>query len=366
MVVAIQHLDVWSLGLLRGLTAGSSSIRRNALLDLSVILLVAAISVTLNIVLAVFIGIAIAVVLFVVSMSRSLVRRSYRCGVTRSRRFRTADDLALFAQRGETILVMELQGALFFGSGEKLVQEIEQALMQKTAFVILSLRRVNEIDSTGARVLLDINARLQARGKTLFLVLGSESVPMIRLRDFQIHDAIPPGRVFSDTDLAIEQAEDALLSDRAIFEGKELLLSEVGILANFSECQIAAIASRLARQETAKGSIVFHQGDPGRTLLMIAKGKASAYLQLPSGGRIRLATFGPGTIFGELALLDEGPRSATIMADDYLICYSLSKDDFAALANEAPAVAIKLLASLGRELSGRLRVANRTIQELEM
>ena len=133
MVVAIQHLDVWSLGLVRGLTAKSASIRRNALLDLSVILLVAVISVTLDIVLAVFIGIAIAVLLFVVSMSRSVVRRSYRCGATRSRRFRTADDLALLAQRGETILVMELQGALFFGTGEKLVQEIDHALKQETS-----------------------------------------------------------------------------------------------------------------------------------------------------------------------------------------------------------------------------------------
>jgi CRP-like cAMP-binding protein len=157
-----------------------------------------------------------------------------------------------------------------------------------------------------------------------------------------------------------------LLSDRAILEGKELLLSEIGVLANFNQSQIATIAPRLVRQEKAKGSVVFHEGDPGRTLLMITKGKASAYVQLAGGGRIRLATFGPGTIFGELALLDERPRSATIMADDYLVCYSLSKDDFAALADEAPAVAIKLLASLGRELSGRLRVANRTIQELEM
>jgi sulfate permease, SulP family len=366
MVVAIQHLDVWSLRLVRGLTAGSASIRRHAFLDLSVILLVATISVTVNIVLAVFIGIAIAVVLFVVSMSRSVVRRSYRCGATRSRRSRTADHLALLAQRGETILVMELQGALFFGTGEKLVQEIDNALMQETAFVILNLRRVNEIDSTGARALLEINAMLQARQKTLFLILGSESVPMIRLRDFQILDSIFPDRVFVDSDRAIEQGENALLSDRAIFESKELLLSEVSVFVSFSGSQIAAIASRLVREEKAKGSVVFHEGDPGRNLLMITKGTASAYVQLPSGSQIRLATFGPGTVFGELALLDEGPRSATIMADDYLICYSLSKDDFAALANEEPAVAIKLLASLGRELSGRLRVANRTIQELEL
>jgi sulfate permease, SulP family len=366
MVVAIQHLDVWSLRLVRGLATGSASIRRNALLDLSVILLVATISITLDIVLAVFIGIAIAVVLFVVSMSRSVVRRSYRCGATRSRRFRTANDFALLAQRGETILVMELQGALFFGTGEKLVQEIDHALTQETTFVILNLRRVNEMDSTGARALLEISAMLAARQKTLSLVLGSESLPMIRLRDFQILDSIPPSRVFADSDRAIEQAENELLSDRANFDGAELPLSEVGVLMNFSEFQIATIAPRLVREEKAKGSVVFREGDPGRNLLMITKGTASAYLRLPSGGRIRLATFGPGTIFGELALLDEGLRSATVITDDDLICYSLSKDDFAALANESPAVAIKLLASLGRELSGRLRAANRTIHELEL
>jgi sulfate permease, SulP family len=207
---------------------------------------------------------------------------------------------------------------------------------------------------------------LQARQKTLSLVVGSESVPMIRLRNFQILDSIPPGQVFADSDRAIERAEDELLRDRAMFHGAELPLTEVGVLINFSDFQIATIAPRLVREEKAKGSVIFREGDPGRNLLMITKGTASAYVQLPGSGRIRLATFGPGTTFGELALLDEGPRSATVMADDDLICYSLSKDDFAALANEQPAVAIKLLASLGRELSKRLRVANGTIQELEL
>ena len=130
-------------------------------------------------------------------MSRSVVRRSYRCGATRSRRLRTANDLALLAERGETILVMEMQGALFFGTGEKLVQEIDQALTQETTIVILNLRRVSEVDSTGARALLEISAMFAARRKTLFLVLGIESVPMIRLRDFQILDSIPLSRVFA-------------------------------------------------------------------------------------------------------------------------------------------------------------------------
>jgi CRP-like cAMP-binding protein len=172
--------------------------------------------------------------------------------------------------------------------------------------------------------------------------------------------------VFADSDHAIEQAENELLSDRTISDGAELPLREVGVLRNFSELEIAIIAPRLIREEKAEGSVVFEEGDPGLNLLMITKGRASAFLRLPTGGRIRLASFGPGTMFGELALLDEGLRSATVIAEDGLICYSLSKDDFGALANESPAVAIKLLVGLGRELSGRLRVANRTIQELEL
>jgi CRP-like cAMP-binding protein len=70
-------------------------------------------------------------------------------------------------------------------------------------------------------------------------------------------------------------------------------------------------------------------------------------------------------VFGELALLDAGPRSATVIADDDVVCYVLSEKQFVTLAKDAPAVAVKLLAGLGRELSGRLRRANRTIRELE-
>jgi len=80
---------------------------------------------------------------------------------------------------------------------------------------------------------------------------------------------------------------------------------------------------------------------------------------------IRLVTFAPGTVFGELAVLDKGPRSASIFADEDVVAYSLSETDFAALREREPAVAIKILAGLGRELSGRLRRANRTIHQLE-
>jgi CRP-like cAMP-binding protein len=110
---------------------------------------------------------------------------------------------------------------------------------------------------------------------------------------------------------------------------------------------------------------VFGEGEQGKDLFIITRGTASAYLRQTSGADIRLATFAPGTIFGELALLDPGPRSASVIADDGLVCYALSDESFLLRSREAPDAAIKLLANLSRELSRRQRQANRTIHQLE-
>ena len=124
-VIAVQHFDVWSLRLVRGLRRARAAYRFNAALDLAVVVVVAVLSIAINIVLAVFIGVAIAVALFVFRMSRSIVRRSYRCSTIHSRTSRPAPDRAFLERSGDAILVMELQGALFFGTGEKTLSEVE-------------------------------------------------------------------------------------------------------------------------------------------------------------------------------------------------------------------------------------------------
>jgi len=114
------------------------------------------------------------------------------------------------------------------------------------------------------------------------------------------------------------------------------------------------------------GEVVFHEGDEGRELFLIASGSASVKLRLAGEGRLnRLATFSAGTVFGELALLDPGPRSASVEVDAELICYVLTDVAFEQLGREHPDIAIRLMANLGRELSRRLRQANQTIYQLE-
>jgi CRP-like cAMP-binding protein len=128
---------------------------------------------------------------------------------------------------------------------------------------------------------------------------------------------------------------------------------------------MAALKARLTRVAHAKGGVIFHQGDSGTELFIVTKGTASAYIRHPGGRDVRLVTFAPGTVFGELAILDAGPRSASIIADDDFVAYALSQSQLAALSHESPVVAIKLLVNLARELSARLRRANRMIDQLE-
>jgi MFS superfamily sulfate permease-like transporter len=95
MVVALQHFDLWSLRLVGGLRRGSLSSRYNVL---AVVVAVAALSIALNIVLAVFIGVAIAIALFVLRMSRSVIRRTYRCSAIHSRTFAIWSRIGLLAK----------------------------------------------------------------------------------------------------------------------------------------------------------------------------------------------------------------------------------------------------------------------------
>jgi SulP family sulfate permease len=366
MVIAVQHVDPWSLDLVRHIRTSGSRHRSLMLLDLLVVTVVAILSVTINIVFAVFLGIVIAIALFVVRMSRSNIRRMYRCDTIHSRKARAPEEAALLEKRGSDIFVLELQGVLFFGSAETLSGDIERISAAGTRAIILDLRRVTEIDTTGARILADIQLSLARKNQRLALALARNSETAARLSEAGIIDAIGARCVFEDIDRAMEWAEDDLLRVEAKeFKNDEIPLARIDLLSTLTSAEIETVKSHTRHETYSRGKVIFREGEPGKELFIVTKGRASAYLSQSTGGDIRLVTFAPGTVFGELAILDAGPRSASVVADDDVICYVLSEKQFAALAKNAPGVAIKLLAGLGRELSGRLRRANRTIHQLE-
>jgi SulP family sulfate permease len=359
MVIAIQHIDPWTRQLAARLVKPGTPQRGAIALDLGVSVFVSLLSIAINVVLAVFIGIVLAVLLFVVRMSRSNIRRLYRCDTVRSRRYRDPAELEVLHVRGASVLVIELQGALFFGTADRLAQIVDRETVDRTTAVLLELRRVTEIDSTGARILGDIDAALAARGVKLALVLSGRTETATRLADIFHGD-----RFFPDIDRAIEWAEDELLRHAGTGQPLELSLDRHPLLLDFTAEQIERLRAWLEPVVLPAGHVIFRHGDPGSSLYLVACGRASVHIQREDGD-IRLVTFAAGAVLGELALLDRGPRSATITVDEDLTGFSLSEPSFAVLCREQPDIAIKLLSALGRELSVRIRHANMTILQLE-
>lgn len=132
----------------------------------------------------------------------------------------------------------------------------------------------------------------------------------------------------------------------------EEFLARVPLFAHCSAEQIAAVAALAQQHSFEPGQIVVTQGTPGQAFYMILSGRVEILRDQSS-----LGTFGPGDFFGEMSLLDQAPRSATIRAVEPTECLMLSSWDFRALLESKPSIAVKLLEVLSR----RLRVADERI-----
>jgi pyruvate,water dikinase len=127
-------------------------------------------------------------------------------------------------------------------------------------------------------------------------------------------------------------------------------LARVPLFADLDRREMEQIARLFKERRFAAGETIAKEGAGGASFFVIDSGEAT----VSTGGRIR-ATLKPGDHFGEIALIDEGARSATITAATELICYGLTLWDFRPLVQRNAAISWKLLQSLAR----RLREAQR-------
>ncbi len=138
------------------------------------------------------------------------------------------------------------------------------------------------------------------------------------------------------------------------------VLESVPLFGQLPPEELAAFASLMRERTYPKGSVIVFEDDPGDALYLVAAGQVKVVLIGEDGREVILSVLGEGSFFGEMALLDDQPRSAHViaMADSTLLL--LRRDDFQARLRQSPAVAISLLA----ELSGRLRQADEKIGAL--
>jgi CRP/FNR family transcriptional regulator, cyclic AMP receptor protein len=129
-------------------------------------------------------------------------------------------------------------------------------------------------------------------------------------------------------------------------------LSDVPLFAGCSQRELQTIARTIKDIDHPAGTAVAREGEPGVGLFIITEGTADVTI----GGR-RKATLGPGDFFGEIALLDGGPRTATVTATTDLKLLGLTEWVFRGLMQEHPKIAIKTLEAMAGRLRNATKVA---------
>ena len=129
-------------------------------------------------------------------------------------------------------------------------------------------------------------------------------------------------------------------------------LAEIPLFAALSKKDLGRIAKASNEVTVGAGHVLVDQGDAGRDAYVIVSGTAT----VKRNGR-KVGTLGPGDSIGELALLDHGPRTATVTADTPLTAIVLTAREFAGVLDEVPGLSHKLLA----QLASRVRDLDRQI-----
>src|SRR4026207_1873062 len=140
------------------------------------------------------------------------------------------------------------------------------------------------------------------------------------------------------------------------------VLRKVPLFSGLSESDLAAFADLTRERSYPKGSVIVFEDDPGDALFLVAAGQVKVVLIAEDGREVILSVLGEGSFFGEMAGLDEEPRSAHVIAMEDSSLLVLRREDFHARLRSSPEVAISLL----KEISRRLRRADEKIGSLAL
>jgi CRP-like cAMP-binding protein len=152
----------------------------------------------------------------------------------------------------------------------------------------------------------------------------------------------------------------------ATSEDTVALLHQVPVFSALAEPELERVAEVTVPRQFAAGEVVFREGDESDTCYVVRSGHARAIREHQDGRSITLARFGPGDIFGELAMFDNEKRSATVEALEPTEAIAILGGDMRRLLREHPDIAVKLIAAIARRLrETNERLARQSFQTVQ-
>ena len=309
-------------------------------------------------------GVAVAIVLFVVSYSRinvvkhQLNGRSYQSNVDRPPLQRR-----LLQEHGDELYIVKLQGFLFFGTANSLLEQVRKRLDDPTLptarFVVLDFRLVTGMDTSASLSFTKLRQIAHECCLTLVLTdLAPQIDQQIQAIDYEGDEA--PLHVFADLDHGVEWCENQILASAgAPSENLSLFDHLVPFVPTHDGA--SRLLSYMVRLELPAGEYVVHQGDPSDELYLVESGELTVLLERPDDEPLRLRTVGPGTMVGELGFYLGTLRTASVIAERPSVLYHLTRARVQEINARDPEVVAALHELVAHILAERLVNSNATV-----
>jgi SulP family sulfate permease len=315
------------------------------------------------------VGVVAAIILFVVAYSRiEVVRHELTGEYTSSRKTRNAIQRQLLSEEGRRIYILRLQGFIFFGTADRLLNVVRDRLQQTKGsparYVLLDFRRVTGLDSTGMLSLQKLQEVVADQGGTLFIVEASEEIcHQLEKGGLATGNSL---RFCHHLDEAMEWCENELLERLGHpLDPAPVPLVEQLAATLMEETNLEPLWPYLERVEAAAGEHLIVQGDEPDCLYFVETGQVTARLEYPDRRPLRLETVASGHVVGELGFYMGQKRTASVVADVPSVLYRLTIEELDRLEKEEPAVASALHRLMVHLLSYRVTHLVETVKALE-
>jgi SulP family sulfate permease len=312
----------------------------------------------------ILIGVVIGCATFALSASRiDSIKYSFDGSEYRSSLDRSRDDQAVLSAHGGKIQGLNLQSYLFFGSANRLYQHVKALLARhpECRFLVFDFKLVTGIDSSAAYSFAQIKRTAHDRGIKLVLVhLPAVAEKALRSSEFISHEV----SIVPELDHALEWCENEIIAQHQGLEQEEASLRDWFTQILGTEHHAAELIHRCQRIEVEAGETIVRAGEAAESMHFILDGRVGIMIPADEGRTTRVRSLGRYTTIGEMGLVSQAPRNATIQAEVASILYVLSADQFEAIKADDPALGQKLLTYFVSVMAERLTFANRTIAVL--
>ena len=333
-----------------------------------IIILIFGVSISVGFLEGVAVGVLASSVLFILEYSRiQVVKHALSGRHFRSNVDRASPQLARLRDLGSQILVLQLQGFIFFGTATRLLERVRARLErveEPLQFIVLDFRMVSGLDSSAVMSFIKMNQLAESQS---FRIVFAHLPPGLR-RQLAASDLLPPAaervHTFDDCDRALEWCENELLQGAGLEPyGHDEPLSGFLERALEEPEKATRLLDYLDRRTLEKGEHLMHQGDQTDALYFIELGKVAVELELDHEEPVRLRSIGPGTV-GEIGLYIGLPRTASVVAEDSCTVHRLGASALARMERDDPDLAAAFHKFIARRLANRLANTTEVLQSV--